>query len=244
MSNVYEALMQAQWQQGTVEESCAVVATPDVLVEGQEAMMEREMVELHLNIESLLPDTPRKVIQFTSSRVGEGVSTVVREYACMAAAKLGKSVLVIDADRADGGHKVFPHVKNMYGWDDAVLGQAAVEDVFSRIGNSNLYVSGYSSRPDGTSALSEPGRVMAFFERLRERFDLVLIDSPPATNGLDTIAFMCSVDGVILVVEAEKTRWPIVESEKNRILNSGSKILGIVFNKRRNYIPECIYTRL
>jgi len=52
------------------------------------------------------------------------------------------------------------------------------------------------------------------------------------------------VDGIVLVVEAEKTRWPVVESVKERITRSGGKILGIVFNKRRYHIPKWIYKTL
>lgn len=244
MSNVYEALLHAQWQQGTVEDPATPLAAQDALVAHPRATMEREMVELHLNVEALLPDTPRKIIQFTGSRAGEGVSTVVREYAWMATEKLGKSVLIIDTDQTDRGQNVFSHIRNRYSWGDAVRGQVAIDESFSRIDNTNLYVSGYSSRPGAAAQLPDSQQFVSLFERLRVRFDLVLIDSPSSATGLDALVLARCVDGVILVVEAEKTRWPIVESVKNRIVNNGGKILGTVFNKRRNYIPEFIYSRL
>jgi Mrp family chromosome partitioning ATPase len=52
------------------------------------------------------------------------------------------------------------------------------------------------------------------------------------------------VDGVVLVVEAEKTRWQVVENLKEKIQNVGGNIIGVVFNKRRFYIPEALYKRL
>jgi len=52
------------------------------------------------------------------------------------------------------------------------------------------------------------------------------------------------VDGVVVVVEAEKTRWQVVENLKQKIENRGGNILGIVFNKRRFYIPDSIYRKL
>jgi Mrp family chromosome partitioning ATPase len=52
------------------------------------------------------------------------------------------------------------------------------------------------------------------------------------------------VDGVVLVVEAEKTRWPVAETVRDKIKNSGGNILGIVLNKRRYYIPDWIYNKL
>jgi Mrp family chromosome partitioning ATPase len=52
------------------------------------------------------------------------------------------------------------------------------------------------------------------------------------------------VDGVVLVVEAEKTRWPVAENVRDKIKGSGGNILGIVLNKRRYYIPEWVYKKL
>jgi protein-tyrosine kinase len=47
-----------------------------------------------------------------------------------------------------------------------------------------------------------------------------------------------------LVVEAENTRWKVSENTKKRLIASKSKILGIIFNKRRYYIPKFFYRLL
>ena len=73
---------------------------------------------------------------------------------------------------------------------------------------------------------------------------MVLIDSPPAVAYPDGLAICSKADGVLLVVAADGTRWPVVESVKERISRNGGKILGVVFNKRRHYIPEFVYRRL
>ena len=52
------------------------------------------------------------------------------------------------------------------------------------------------------------------------------------------------VDGVVIVVEADKTRWPVVQSVREKIVQHGGRLLGMVLNKRRYYIPEFIYKRL
>jgi Mrp family chromosome partitioning ATPase len=52
------------------------------------------------------------------------------------------------------------------------------------------------------------------------------------------------VDGVIFVVEAEKTRWPVALAAKEKIVSHGGNILGMVFNKRRFYIPEFVYRKI
>jgi Mrp family chromosome partitioning ATPase len=79
---------------------------------------------------------------------------------------------------------------------------------------------------------------------LKQKYDLILIDSAPVAIAHDGVDLSRIVDGVVLVLEAEKTRGPAVKSVKDRIVNNGGKILGIVFNKRRYYIPGWMYKRL
>jgi len=60
----------------------------------------------------------------------------------------------------------------------------------------------------------------------------------------DALAIASSVDGVILVVEAEETKWRTAGYVREQIDAVGGRILGIVFNKRRFYIPQSIYKHL
>ena len=52
------------------------------------------------------------------------------------------------------------------------------------------------------------------------------------------------MDGVVLVLEAEKTRWQVADKARESIENHGGKVLGVVLNKRRYYIPDFIYSRI
>jgi Mrp family chromosome partitioning ATPase len=78
----------------------------------------------------------------------------------------------------------------------------------------------------------------------RTRFDLVLIDSPPLETSSDGLAMVRKADGVVLVIEAEKTRWPVVQNLRDSVIQHGGNILGVVFNKRRYYVPGWVYKRL
>jgi len=81
-------------------------------------------------------------------------------------------------------------------------------------------------------------------DSLKEQFDLIIIDSAPAFSSADGVGISSSVDGVVLVMEAETTRWPVTEEAKGRIIRNGGNILGIVLNKRKYHIPEFIYRHL
>jgi len=53
-----------------------------------------------------------------------------------------------------------------------------------------------------------------------------------------------SCDGVVIVVEAETTRGPVVQATIETVERFGGRVLGLAFNKRRFYIPRWIYRRL
>jgi Mrp family chromosome partitioning ATPase len=94
-----------------------------------------------------------------------------------------------------------------------------------------------------TSALYSP-RMYKLLQHLRHHYDFVIIDAAAATASSNGFALARHVDGVILVVEAEYTRWPVVQNFKDRLIASGGNILGVVLNKRRYYIPSFLYKHL
>ena len=75
----------------------------------------------------------------------------------------------------------------------------------------------------------------------REQFSLILIDSSPVSVSTDSLAICESVNGVVLVLEAEKTRSAVVQNVKKQILMREGNLLGIVFTKRKFHIPKFIY---
>jgi Mrp family chromosome partitioning ATPase len=49
------------------------------------------------------------------------------------------------------------------------------------------------------------------------------------------------MDGVVLVVEAEKTRWEVAEQAKRTLEDSGARVLGAVLSRRQFHIPAAFY---
>lgn len=75
-------------------------------------------------------------------------------------------------------------------------------------------------------------------------FDLVVVDLPPVSAGPLGPSLAKGLDGVIVVVEAERTRVPAVRATRKSIEMYGGTILGFVLNKRKFHIPEALYRRL
>ncbi len=210
----------------------------------QELSLEREMTALYQSINSLLPDIGHKVIQFISSRQGEGTSTVIRELARVASALMGRSVLLLDIDRTRTNPRDFFGCAQLPELDEVVNGTVPVDQAICQVKDSTLFVSPLFQHSVLTPKRLGSDSADQLWDQLRERFEYILIDSPAISASSDGLAILRKADGVIFVVEAEKTRWPVALAAKEKIESHGGNILGMVFNKRRFYVPDFVYRRI
>jgi protein-tyrosine kinase len=201
--------------------------------------LRHEMLLLHQSLDVLLSGVERRVLHFTAGRRHEGTSTVVRAYGRMLAEAAGHSVLIVDANEANPEQHVHFGVTAKTGWDDVVAGGAPVERAIYPTSCANLSIAPFSARAPLKRILDGPA-LAHVFGQLREQFDTVLVDSSPVLRP-GAMAVAGRADGVVLVVEAERTRWPVALSAKESIERSGGTVLGVVLNKRRYPIPESVY---
>ena len=246
MSKIYVALQQAYRQKRASSRSDEVIIPQNLAFneKNEKVEIEEEMLSLYKVIESMLPDVGNRVVQFIGSHAGEGTSTIVREFARVTAERVRRSVLLLDADRYQATQSQFFLVPSRYSWINVLQESGEVGSAIHRVGESDLSFSPACDYRDCTSELFNSPRFEGFWANLKAKFDLVLIDSPPLTVSPDALALASKVDGVVLVVEAEKTKWRTARYVREQIEMVGGKILGIVFNKRRYYIPQSIYKNL
>jgi protein-tyrosine kinase len=241
MSNIYEALELACGKKN------GSGVTPELSLQTEVirgVSLHVEMTWLHHQVESLLTNSSNKVIQFMGSRRGEGVSTIVREFAKVAVERHGKSVLVLDAAYRDPGQRVQVNLPREYAWLDLVEEGKLIDKAFYRVGDTNLYFAPISVQAALAPALQDATMTVNLWDKLKERFDLILVDSSSDANSSESVGLSRNVDGVLLVLEADKTRKQVIEKIKNRILANGGNIIGVVFNKRKYHIPEFVYKKL
>lgn len=199
----------------------------------------REMLLLHQSIDLMLPGVRRRVLHFTAARPGEGTSTVVRAYARTLAETIGRSVLIVDANETHPDQHLHLGVQTGASPADATSRGPMDLAIFSTT-FPNLSVSPLTPRAPWLPSVFDPEAVAHAFARLREQFDTVLVDSSPVLRP-GTMALSSRADGVVLVVEAEKTRWPVALQARRRIEESGGTLLGVVLNRRRYHIPRTVY---
>jgi len=191
------------------------------------AFFREAILSLHTAI--MLAEQGRlSVLAVTSSVPGEGKSTVSAHLAT-AIASLGQSVVLVDADmRKPSAHRLF-EVRNLVGLSSVLRGQVTENEAMVAI-DKNLMLLPAGPTPESPAALLHVA-LPELVERLRARFDFILIDCPPVLGFADSLSVANVSDGVALVVGAGQTKREGV-SEAVRHLRAGrANILGIILNR-------------
>jgi protein-tyrosine kinase len=250
MSKIFDALENAQKEGIASNLPIEPPPLPSVTLpvdnqrNGAEVDMEQEMLTLYQTITAALPNIHHPSVLFVGSRSNEGTSTIARELAKTVSLRMEKTVLLIDFDRSRPEHHVYGNIKPEVYTEEVAKTGNLIEETLCQVEESSLYIMPLFQRTMVTPRTLESAKGGGFWDVLKERFDLIIVDSPPAMLFPDGPSLVSHVDGVILVVEAEKTRWQVALNAKEKIIKSGGTILGIVFNKRKYYIPEYIYKYL
>jgi len=209
-----------------------------------ELEIEEEMIALYQSINSLRSSTQKnKVIQFMSPDGEQGTSTIALELARVAALKYTKSVLLLDADLRKLDQEPF-NITLEHSLEETIRAGDPVDKALHQIANSSLFLSRLFKGSGSIRQFLVPSGIDDLLEKLRTRFDFIFIDSPPENVFSIGLATSTSVNGVILVLDAEKTCLDAAKNITDKITKNGGKVLGVVVNKQRNHIPEFISKRI
>jgi len=241
MSKIYEALRRHDQRPMLDENSEPVVVPTD-----SSFVASRQMQTLFRSVEGLLTDVQGgSMIMFSSAHPGEGKTTVCGGFAVTLAQNCRKSVLILDGDR---DHALTRHWGTRQDWTIPVLENQPHSILesgkhFGATGSVSVVPVGSLLGSASGSSL-EIGEVAALKSILCETFDYVLIDAPSVADMSWAPAVGAMADGVILVVQAERTRWPVALNSRKEFEGSGAKVMGVFLNRRRYYIPSRIYRRI
>jgi capsular exopolysaccharide synthesis family protein len=179
----------------------------------------------------------RKVYLLTSASRGEGKSTISGLLAIGAARFFGQKTLLIDGDpRRPTQHQLFD-VSKKPGLFEVLHGRSSLESAVrpTAIPTLSVMTSGDSTGPD-----SEAYRDDAFarlVRRVRDEYDLVIVDSPPIVPVAEPLMMSEHVDGVLLVVMAGKTPVNLIRRMKQIIEPVSTKVVGVVLNNALDGLP-------
>lgn len=213
----------------------------------EKRLQETELLALYQSITSALPDKKAKIINVASSYEGEGATTVSQELAGYVATKLGLSVLMVGHEGLDIPGGTFASFGVRSSLLDAAQGRTQVKDVILSAANpsvSNVAYAYLSSAGAYDGLITSVDNLARLFDDLKKTFSLIIIATPGVMTRPSGLTVGKIADGVVFVIESEKTRAPVVKQALQNIAEKGGNVLGTVLNKQIHYIPAWLYKRL
>lgn len=168
-----------------------------------------------------------KTLLVTSAMSGEGKTSLTTHLA-VSLASAGRRVLLIDADmRRPAVHKVLG-LTSKPGLAELLMGTAVLDKVTLACKINGLYLvpAGQYTR-EAAAALSTE-RWQNVLRECGSQYDFVLVDSPPILPVADALAIAKNVDGVLISVMQDLSRFGAVQTACQRLSMIGANILGVV----------------
>ena len=183
---------------------------------------------LQTNLGFTVSDKELRVILVTSATPGEGKSFVAANLA-LAAAYVGRRVLLVDADmRLPRQHRIW-EIHNLLGLSNILAGQAQLENAVQEVSPLvNMLPAG--KIPPNPVALLDSQRMATLVEEASKDYDFIIIDTPPLTAVTDPLIVGKYVDGLLLVVRPGQVEYSAVTAAKSLLNQAKVPILGMVVN--------------
>ena len=174
-------------------------------------------------------DEEHKVLVVTSSIPGEGKTTFAMNLAFAHAQT--KKVLLIDADlRRPSIGKTLGLDKNTAGLSEYIAGSTPASQVILSVEGTDAKLLPSGRTPPNPLELLHSEKFAQAVQRLKELFDIIIIDSPPVQLVSDSLIIAQHATGVIYVVKADDTPYQLARQGIKKLRRSEAPILGVVLN--------------
>jgi capsular exopolysaccharide synthesis family protein len=186
---------------------------------------------LRTNLQFSALDRDLRTVLATGAGPGVGTTTVLANLG-VSLAEAGERVLLLDCDlRRPSQHLLFGLALGP-GLSNALAAHIA-EPVISATVVPGLSLLAAGDPPPNPAEFVASGRLTELLDRLRTRFDRILIDTPPAGILTDAAVLAPRVDGVMLVVSAGQTRRDLARRAHQQLETVGAHLLGAVINRAK-----------
>lgn len=171
-----------------------------------------------------------KVVMVTSSEPGEGKTTVSTNLS-FALAQLEKTIL-IDCDlRRPSVGKRYTVPASQPGLANLISGTHSFDECLVKDENSGLDILVAGLIPPNPQELLASERFGLLIEKLRQRYDRIVIDTAPCQAVSDALLISKNIDSCIIVTRAEHTRTGVVKQTLGKLVQQGIKIDGVILNR-------------
>lgn len=177
-------------------------------------------------------DDIRKVM-ISSRHPGEGKSYVAMNL-MRTLAGIGRKVVLVDTDlRASGiqtNYRLHSEQGKVLGLSEYLSNHCDFDDVLYQTNIENAWMIPAGHEAPNPLQLLETVRMASLIEELGNRFDVVLVDTPPVGMLADAVAVAKYCDGAILVVAYRQGKQREIRDAVENISQTGCRVLGAVLN--------------
>ena len=171
-----------------------------------------------------------QIMLVTSAQASEGKTTSSMAIAT-GLARMGRKVLLIDADMRRPSLHGRLNLPNVQGLSTLLTSHEAITAVVAKAAQHNLFVLVAGPIPPSPTELLSTPRMEAILHEAASNYDVVVVDSPPILGLADAPLMSALVDGVVFVVEAERSRRGALKAALRRLRAMRPVLLGSVLTK-------------
>ena len=187
---------------------------------------------LQTNVAFSRADVQVKTVVFTSPLPGEGKTTTAVNFA-LTVTQRGIRVLLVDADVRRGVVHTLLGMTQTPGLTEVLAGTATLEQARRPVmvgERLTLHVLPTGRLPVSPLGMLESPEMRDFLTRVREEYDLVILDAPPVNILTDAAILGANADAVLVVVRAGVTDTPALAYAVEQLNHVGAPVVGVVLN--------------
>jgi len=184
---------------------------------------------LRANLQFIQTADESMLISVTSTISGEGKTTVSVNLAAIISLT-GKKTIVLNMDmRRPTLHKKFA-LSNEQGMSTVLSGKATLEDAIQHSEHENLDMIASGPIPPNPSELANSKEMLEVIEKLKEEYDVIIMDTPPLGLVADAVSLMRMSDVTLYVLRSAYSKKIYVEDMQHRIEKHEIKSLSLLLN--------------
>lgn len=177
----------------------------------------------------------------SSSNPSEGKTTTAALIGMSMASRGDNNVLLVDGHiRQPALHRLFG-MDNPAGLAEVILQNIPWQHVIRSYGDSRLHLMSAGNTKENPLKIIRSPEFKSTIEEWHELYDCIIFDGPQILGSSECAYLASMVEGVLLVISCEKTRWELAQTAKSKIESVKGTVIGCILNRRKYYIPGFLY---
>lgn len=196
---------------------------------------------LRTNLKRLNKENHVKAVILTSSIHNEGKTITSVNLAVAMTYEIDRKILLVDCDLRKGYMHMLLGMENNVGMAEYLVSKATLEQIIRKTQIAGLDFISCGAVPVNPSELLGSKKMVEFLNIVKQNYDFIIMDTPPIIPLTDAAVLGEIVDGVVLVVQAGRTKREVVKQSELLLTQADCNILGFVLTNVEYYIPSYYY---